>query len=482
MKKILIAFITLALFANFNAQFLDNEQSQNNLAGLSLITVTIGGDFLVNGSFPASRTERLDQFITRIYNEARSQAIRPVANENLLMKFISEAENFALRDITLKRMDGSEQKIDLKRFRLTGNFENNPYLKNDDVVIFPNYDLEYDFVDISGAINKPGKFQFVEGDKLEDALLFAGGINKAYENVNTAVISRLSYNGETEERIEVGLKEEFYLKRGDRIKVVADQTKRQDYKVLVLGEVQNPGYYYITKNSTTLKEVIDLAGGFTPQASLKDAKLIRNFNSEQVLRKYALEKQDEDDLTIKNFKTEYASILSLDSLKMIRTADLTWEDVRYFDISNKIRLMEGISTADFTELDKQTSDTTEFIVKNDDLILVPEQFKKVYVFGQVGAPGYYDYVDGKNYKYYLSQAGGLAETAKDESEIFVIKSDKQRWVSIEEDGVNIEVGDFVYVPRKLPRDFGFYLERVSSVMGIVGTVATVVLLINQFGK
>ena len=252
MKKILIAFITLALFANFNAQFLDNEQSQNNLAGLSLITVTIGGDFLVNGSFPASRTERLDQFITRIYNEARSQAIRPVANENLLMKFISEAENFALRDITLKRMDGSEQKIDLKRFRLTGNFENNPYLKNDDVVIFPNYDLEYDFVDISGAINKPGKFQFVEGDKLEDALLFAGGINKAYENVNRAVISRLSYDGETEERIEVGLDEEFYLKRGDRIKVAADQTKRQDYKVLVLGEVQNPGYYYITKNSTTL--------------------------------------------------------------------------------------------------------------------------------------------------------------------------------------------------------------------------------------
>lgn len=53
---------------------------------------------------------------------------------------------------------------------------------------------------------------------------------KAYENINTAVISRLSYDGTTENIIKVSIEEDIELKRGDRIRIAADQTKRKDYK------------------------------------------------------------------------------------------------------------------------------------------------------------------------------------------------------------------------------------------------------------
>ena len=41
---------------------------------------------------------------------------------------------------------------------LNGDFTNNPYLKNDDVIIFPQPDLEHNSFTVSGAVNNPGKF------------------------------------------------------------------------------------------------------------------------------------------------------------------------------------------------------------------------------------------------------------------------------------------------------------------------------------
>ncbi|MCK7523232.1 MAG: SLBB domain-containing protein [Ignavibacteriales bacterium] len=44
--------------------------------------------------------------------------------------------------------------------------------------------------------------------------------------------------------------------------------KRQDYKVNVIGEVLHPGFIPITNNNTTIKDVIQMAGGFTSEADL----------------------------------------------------------------------------------------------------------------------------------------------------------------------------------------------------------------------
>lgn len=66
----------------------------------------------------------------------------------------------------IKRSSGEEVILDLEKFKIIWRFKNNPYLKNDDVLIFPPYDMDKNFFTINGAVNRSGKYSFVEGDEL----------------------------------------------------------------------------------------------------------------------------------------------------------------------------------------------------------------------------------------------------------------------------------------------------------------------------
>lgn len=51
--------------------------------------------------------------------------------------------------------------------------------------------------------------------------------------------------------------------------------KLVSFKVTVLGEVRNPGYYYVYNNQATLPEVLGLSSDLTANANRKNVKLIR---------------------------------------------------------------------------------------------------------------------------------------------------------------------------------------------------------------
>ncbi len=169
-KKLVLIFMTIfffsinSIFAQFNSQSSNTNTDQLFSAGA--ISVTIGGNFIVTGTFPALVTDRVDQLVTRLFNQIQLKLYSETTG--LLEKKVleKELEGISFRDITLKRKSGEVLKLDLLKFRRTGDFSQNPYLKNDDVIIFPPTDLERDFFNIEGAVNSPGKFNFVDGDKL----------------------------------------------------------------------------------------------------------------------------------------------------------------------------------------------------------------------------------------------------------------------------------------------------------------------------
>jgi hypothetical protein len=83
MKKYTILLFAL-IFASINAQ-VDNSKYENYLSGTStnnLISVTIGGKFIITGTFPASRTERVDQFITRMFNQGKEKLLATAINSS----------------------------------------------------------------------------------------------------------------------------------------------------------------------------------------------------------------------------------------------------------------------------------------------------------------------------------------------------------------------------------------------------------------
>jgi protein involved in polysaccharide export with SLBB domain len=467
MKKYSIMLIVL-FYTAVNAQF-DNNKNENYLTGTNLISVTIGGKFIITGTYSASINERVDQFVTRMFNQGKEKLLATVTNSSsLLSQLRGELANYSFRNIKLKRIDGKEITLDLEKFRVNGDFVNNPYLKNDDVLIFSQADLERNFFSINGAVNNPVKFHFVDGDKLKDAIEFAGGINKAYENVSIANINRLNYDGREMKVLSVDINSDFALQRGDRINIIANETMKKDFSVIIFGEVNSPGVIPITKDKTSLYEVITKAGGLTTSASLKDAKL---YTGNSIYSKGYPSRLDFD---LNN------NFVKIQQLIMSRMSNLVPEDTSYFYSENQLRvLMEG-SSIDFTKLSNPNSEASRYLVKDNDIIIIPTKDSSVYVFGQVQSPGHITFIPGKDFKYYIDKANGFGEFAE-KNDVMIIKGVSHSWIEAENyDG--IEEGDYIYIPRKTMKSYNSYINQVGTYLGIVGSAATIILLLLQFKK
>ena len=482
MKKYFIVIVLLYTVLT-NAQDIgnnsNNNSNQNTIMNAGAISVTIGGDFVVTGTFPALITERVDQFVTRIYDQAKEKVLSNINNDpELLFKVKKQLDEYSLRNIKLKRASGEIMTLDLLKFRINGDFRNNPYLKNDDVLIFAPSDLERNFFTISGAVNKPGKFNFADGDKLSDAIELAQGINKAYENVDSVEINRLSYDGENMQEIKVGIDSDFSLQRGDRIVVHAKETQRKEFSAYVVGEVNSPGEIPISKNNTTLKQVIEDAGGLKADASLEKSRLFTGNIVPMLLeQQFGIRLKDNPDLLEMQLPDK---LVKFEDLVMSRMSNMTIQDTAYFFLENRIRILNEGSAVDFTQLNDKDSQASNYIVHNGDVIIIPQKIHEVYVFGQVVKPGYVNYKEGEDFRYYIQKAGGYGEYAEDEDEVMVIKNSTKNWISPTDKQVTIEEGDYIWVPKQQLRPFNYYVGIVGNYLSIVASVATLILLLYQF--
>ncbi len=453
---LVLAFLSFTfLFAQTDLR--EKYQTQTTIP----ISVTIGGNFVVNGTFSASPNERVDQFVTRIFSLGKTQRLSMISQEDpyyegKAVAVVQELEKYPKRDIVLKRSNGETLKLDLEKFRLTGDFTHNPYLKNDDVLIFPKYDEFKDFIRIEGAVNEPKRFQYMEGDKVSDAILLGRGIDPAYENVNEMEIYRLTYDGELDTIIRLPLDLNYPLKRGDRVRILGIAPQRNDYTAYIAGEVFQPGAILLPKNGLPLKEAFKQVGGLRETADLSRTELIRGANA---------------------FRSIFFSE-PFEELMMRRMANIKEEDSLNFIIDNKLRFSRGVAAYDFEKLKSEIIDPDTLVVRDGDYIFVPPKVDLIYVFGQVNNFGYVKYVPGKDVHYYIEKAGGMGETAKDE--IYIIKGKSRAWIKADKKTVyEIEPGDFIWVPKKPIRDFDYYVERVGFIGSIVtGIMTTLILLLK----
>ncbi|NWG28933.1 MAG: SLBB domain-containing protein [Ignavibacteriaceae bacterium] len=471
--KSLVCF-SLLFYSIAYPQISQEKNVKTDIMSAGVISVTIGGSFPITGTYTSFITERVDEFISRMYAQAVDLSMRVTNDPTVYKRLKEELDNFALRGIKLKRSTGEELKVDLQRFRLTGDFTFNPYLKNDDVIIFPANDISRNFFAVSGAVNLPGTFYFVEGDKLGDALELAGGVNAAYDQVDSVEVSRLSFDGQTEIKIKIGIDREYPIQRGDRFRFLALESQKRNFSVSVIGEVNVPGIVPITKSSTTLYEVIKACGGFTPLASLNRARVFSQ-NSLAILleRQYGIKLSEQTDLDDPKFRNV---ILNLELALMYRMSNVVIDDTNYFNLENQLRILIEGSSLDFRKIDDPNSDIAKYIVQNGDIIIIPQKQNSVYVFGQVLRPGHVTFIEGKDYTYYVNEASGLGELAEDD-EIMVIKGGSRAWLSPQRETVTIEEGDYIYVPKQSLRTVRSYIMEYSIYLSILASIAAILLSI-----
>ena len=475
-----INFFILILFLFYSSSFCQNEKINlsSTVSAIPSINVTLGGAFPLNGTYQANINERADQVISRIYylllkdKIIEGPATSKYYNENrmlsvelsggILSYMREEYLGFSLRRVKLVREKEPSVLLNIKKFWLEGDYKNNPYLQNNDVLIFEKVDLSKSYIQIEGAVKYPGRYEYVRGDKLSDAIYYAGGIDETYEGIDSVYIYRQNEQGEIDEIKRLNVKEDIELKNKDRIKVIYRADQRKDYRALIIGEVRRPGYVYIGKSRMKLREAIKESGGFTQDADLRSSVLIRS----------------------KGFFREMSEIEKrerwLDQYLIYRMARMSLEDSVYFSIDNMVRMNRAIASIDFEKVMIEGSEEGDFMLDDEDVIIIPRKSDKVYVFGQVNNPGFIKVKEKEDWRYYIEKGGGLGESAS--GEVYIIKNVSRSWHNVKEYKGEIEAGDMIWAAKKTYRDFDFYASRIASIATITSTFITLVVLILNLTK
>jgi polysaccharide export outer membrane protein len=359
------------------------------------------------------------------------------------------------RNVEVKRRDSAAVAADLLRFTLVGDLDDNPYVRDGDVVTVP---VRLDSVGVFGAVSVEGYYELKEGDRIRDMVELAGGLVRDADMKKSELI-RFREDGKTTERIFVDLAkaivagdpEHNLALQGDDVLLVRHIPEwHPEHLVEVQGEVFYPGHYSIEKDKTFLSEVIERAGGFKPDASLAEARLIRTMYEETL---------DPE----------------LERLSLMQVSEMNEQEYGYFKV--KSRQLQGAVIVDFEKLFLSNDKSQDVLLRRGDSIDIPTVRKTVDVSGEVENPGAVHHNPGKKLDYYIAQAGGYNWNAR-KSKVRVIKGSTGQWLKPGR-VKRIEPGDTIWVPEKPERD---YWELFKDFVTISASVATVVLVIQQVKK
>ncbi|RPI65985.1 MAG: hypothetical protein EHM47_17740, partial [Ignavibacteriales bacterium] len=233
------------------------------------------------------------------------------------------------------------------------------------------------------------------------------------------------------------------LKNQDRVIIRQIPEYYLDRFVKVDGYVNYPGWYKIIKDKTTLKEIIEQAGGFLDDASLTEASLTRSVGSTE-------------------YDPEY------ERLKLIPRADMTDDEYDY--LKAKSRERPGRVVVDFERLFVMNESEENIILKRGDEINIPEAKNYITLLGQVVNPGKLIYKEQLTYEDYINIAGGYGWRALDD-EVRIIKANTGEWVEAEDIDA-LKPGDTIWVPEDPPGPK--FWDVFTTALQVAGQVAAVV--------
>jgi protein involved in polysaccharide export with SLBB domain len=354
-------------------------------------------------------------------------------------------EGASERNIAIARRGGDRERLDLTRYRNTGDLSADPPITDGDVVFVPHATA---LVSITGGVARPGEFELVAGETIPSLIEVAGGLARGAV-ADTVEVSTFTEEGTRRSiLVDVGSSAgaSYALKDGDQVVVRFDPNWRALTRVAVEGEVAFPGEYGITEGDDRLSDVIRRAGGLTGDASLGLARILRT----------SVELTDD---------LEYARLEQMD------VGDMSDSEYAYF--KSRTRQLPGTVSVDFAAALAGDASQDPLLVGGD-RIEIPRRETAVEVIGQVVRPGRVTHVPGKRFGYYVRQAGGYASGAQRGGTrvINAVTGGRRRAAR----AGALDPGDIVWVPESDPVD---WWEVVKDVAAFASTLATLYLIIDR---
>jgi polysaccharide export outer membrane protein len=399
----------------------------------------------------------LRRFKVSVAGAVKAPGIYAVFANTRVSEVITQAggllENSSSRNIEITHSDGTISKADVLKFWRTGERTRNPYVLGGDLILVPARETDINACGIYGAVKSSGEFEYVSEDSLLDLINLADGLTIDADFLRADLI-RFNADHKTTRTLSIDLENlisgndpqsNIAMMPDDRVFIRTTPDFHNKEQVTVKGEVLYPGEYDIEEDKTELSEVITKAGGFTADASLAEAEMIRVYNVVDP---------------------------EFERLKNISVADMTKSEYDYFKL--RARETPGRVAVDFGRLFLEGQNEYDVVLKNGDIINIPPKSMVVNVSGSVVNPGLVPYKQGEDYKYYIERAGGLSWKAR-ESKIQVVKGltgERLRPSKSRE----IDPGDTILVPEKPERDYwGFFKDT----MIVLGNLATIYLVVQQ---
>lgn len=347
------------------------------------------------------------------------------------------------RNVTVRRNGEPEIQVDLLRFLQTGDVASNPTLREGDAVIVPAVDER---VDVYGRLHFPGRYEFRRGETLAQLLDVANGGAGFPSNASDSV--RLVRFLDTRNRTEILLSraqatgpegQRLVLQPFDAVYVSEVGNYKRQQTARVTGAVMRPGTYPIRQDTTTVRELVEMAGGFAPNASLVEATLRRL--TPAVVGRTSME----------NVPPE---LLSEDERRVMQ--------VRAQGDANTV-------VVDFENMFAAGQQALDVPVRAGDVLTVPEARNQVTVLGAVHTPGILPFRPGMPVTYFIQLAGGYSRRA-DASDVRILKARQgtpMHWRDVTE----LEPGDTVIVPF---RDRRNWLETLQTAQAVITTVSGII--------
>jgi len=424
------------------------------------ITVTVTGAVRFPGKYILYATDRADKAVSEANEITEANKLRQAENISKAKDDLSAlGERLqSKRNIRLTRRSGDIVHIDIPKYYATRDDQYNQLLREGDEVFVPRIDSKKNIIGVYGGVNVQGSFELVEGEHLLDALELAYGLT-----ARAKADSVLLYRYDIENGKQVMTVHDFHnrmndtsnnpaLIAGDRIVVQEHPDIREDYKVIIDGEVKYPGTYPLSKDSTKLSTVIEWCGGFTEYASLTSAQVYR--------------------ATVSREDVELERLLSL-------RGTISVEDSSYYLLESELHIKHEVVNVDFKKLFIDKNLDEDVYLRNGDYISIPSIRKTIYVFGQVTYPGNVPYISGQDYNYYVQKCGGFTENAR-KTDMMIIKRSTHQWLSPIE--TKVEEGDYIWIPKKIERSFGYYMNIFSQTAAVITAAVSIALLAIQLKK
>lgn len=341
---------------------------------------------------------------------------------------------------------------------LKGTVADIPLQKNDILYIPSIHDLkEEETISIHGEVASPGTFLFSKNMTIEDLLVQSGGLLEAAATTKVDITRRIkdpkstsfssvlgkTYSFDIKDGLVVGGEGDFHLEPFDEVYVRKSPAYRKQQNVVVAGEVLFGGNYALVKKNERLSDLISKAGGITPDAYVKGARLIRKMTEEE-------QRRQADAVRMARMGEGKASI-SVEKLNISDTYTVG------------INLEKAISNpgSDF-----------DLVLREGDVLFIPEYINTVKISGAVMYPNNVLYKRGESLRYYINQAGGYGNLAKKKKAYVVYMNGTVSRLK-SRDKKAIEPGCEIIVPSKEEK------KRMSTaeILGMGSTTASIAAMI-----